>query len=251
MKNVAILLSGGVGSRISSDVPKQYVRIGGYMMISYSLFSLIRNPQIDGIYIVAHETWRDGIVQDIKNVIADSGKAENTDWNHKIIGFADPGENRQCSILNAMEQIKAYVKKYVQDSKEVTVLIHDAARPCLTDDMINRCYAALGEHDGVMPVIPMKDTIYMSDDGHTISGLMNRSKVYAGQAPELFRFDPYYQATLSLLPGKIMRINGTTEPAIMAGLDIVMINGDEGNLKVTTDADMDKIKEVLSLSETV
>ena len=58
------------------------------------------------------------------------------------------------------------------------VMIHDAARPLLTEELINRCFDSLGCHDGVMPVLPMKDTVYFSEEGKTIDSLLNRNKIY-------------------------------------------------------------------------
>ena len=91
----------------------------------------------------------------------------------------------------------------------------------------------------------MKDTVYFSEDGKCISSLINREKVYAGQAPEVFRLVPYIKANEALLPTEILAVNGSTEPAIMAGMDIVMIPGDENNYKITTMADMKKFKASL------
>ena len=94
-----------------------------------------------------------------------------------------------------------------------------------------------------MPVLPMKDTVYLSEDGKGITGLLDRSKVYAGQAPELFRLKPYHMANRSLMPSEIYKINGASEPAVMAGMKIAMIPGDERNTKVTSAGDLEKFVE--------
>ena len=122
------------------------------------------------------------------------------------------------------------------------VLIHDAARPLLSAEQIVDCLDAAREHDGVIPVLMMKDTVYSSEDGLTITSLLNRSQIYAGQAPEVFRLGVYYEANKRLLPDAILRINGSTEPAVMAGLDIAMIPGDEGNFKITTRTDLERFR---------
>jgi 4-diphosphocytidyl-2-methyl-D-erithritol synthase len=95
-----------------------------------------------------------------------------------------------------------------------------------------------------MPTLPMKDTVYLSDDGSSVSKLLDRRKIFAGQAPELFLFKPYYMANTALLPNKIMRINGASEPAILAGMDITMIPGDEDNFKITTMADLNRFMDI-------
>ena len=98
----------------------------------------------------------------------------------------------------------------------------------------------------MMPVLPMKDTVYLSTDGgNSVSQLLDRSEIFAGQAPELFRLKPYYKATAGLLPERILSINGATEPAIIAGMNIAMIQGDEANFKVTTDADLTRFREIV------
>ena len=91
----------------------------------------------------------------------------------------------------------------------------------------------------------MKDTVYSSKDGRHIDGLLNRSEIYAGQAPEAFRLGKYYEANQKLLPDEILKINGSTEPAVLAGMDIAMIPGDEGNFKITTQEDLDRFRDII------
>ena len=69
--------------------------------------------------------------------------------------------------------------------------------------------------------------------------------MYAGQAPETFRLGTYLEANCALLPDEILRINGSTEPAVLAGLDIVMIPGEEQNYKITTEADLRRFEQDL------
>lgn len=230
--NLAILLAGGIGTRINTEVPKQYVRYGAHMMITYALKPLLDSKHIDFIHIVAEHEWRENIVTDAKAAGLDT---------HKIRDFAVPGTTRQVSILNAMQNILTHMSRTMAINlfgNPDTVLIHDAARPFLKEKLIDDCFKALPGHEGVMPVLPIKNTIYRSTDGHKVSELLDRGEIYAGQAPELFCLGPYYWANMKLMPEKIHKINGATEPAFIAGMDIVMIDGDERNFKVTTDEDM-------------
>lgn len=218
--NIALILAGGTGTRLGADIPKQYIKVNGKMIIDYCLETIELSSDIDEVWIVADEMWQ----QNIKKI-------------NKFRGYACPGRNRQLSIYNGLKAIEGSL---TGEEKEVNVLIHDAARPFLTEKLISECVKAVEGHDGVLPVLPMKDTVYYSEDGNVVSSLINRDKVYAGQAPELFRLKPYIKANEALLPDKILLINGSTEPAIMAGLDIAMIPGDENNYKITTKADMDR-----------
>lgn len=239
--NMAILLSGGIGSRLRSDIPKQYIRVSGRLLITYALAKLSEASVIDKIMVVADEEWH-------RLILADA--IENKISTEKIMGFAAPGFNRQASILNGMQEI---LNQTVRDISHImeddTVFIHDAARPLLSLRQINECFDALAGHDGVMPVLPMKDTVYASADGKTISSLLDRNQIFAGQAPELFGFRKYYQANMALLPGRMAAINGSAEPAVLAGMDIAMIAGDENNFKITTPQDLERFRSVVDYSE--
>lgn len=225
----ALVLSGGTGSRLASDVPKQYIEAGGRPIIMYCLRQLSAHGGIDKIQIVADVDWQ----EQIKRWLTDEGLEE------KLAGFSLPGANRQMSIFHGLEDIQRYA------GEDDWVLIHDAARPLLSAAQITACLKAAPGHDGVIPVLPMKDTVYLSTDGKTISSLLDRSQIFAGQAPELFRQGLYHAANQRLLPDEILKINGSTEPAVLAGMDVAMIPGDEGNFKITTRADLERFLERL------
>ena len=236
--NYGILLAGGSGSRTGLQRPKQIEAAGGFYMITHAAKPLLSHDNIDMVCIVVVEDWREKILNDLT-------KADLPV--EKICCFAEPGENRQLSILSGMDAI---ISQWAAESAEAepaeitptdedTVLIHDAARPFLTEQLLSDCYEALPGYGGVMPALPMKDTVYLSREGKTITRLLERDQLFAGQAPELFRFLSYYRANKALLPNRIKTINGAAEPAVMFGMEIGMIAGDEKNFKVTTESDME------------
>lgn len=232
--NIALILSGGTGRRMGLDTPKQYIEVCGRSIISYCMQTLSGHKGIAAVQIVAEEEWRELISESINRL----AEAENLEISEKFKGFSKPGANRQLSILSGLKDIR----EYASDSDYV--LIHDAARPQLSVRLITDCLDAVTGHDGVIPVLPMKDTVYSSKDGKTITSLLSRSQIFAGQAPELFVLGKYYEANRELLPDRILQINGSTEPAVMAGMDIAMIPGDEGNFKITTGADLNRFREI-------
>lgn len=225
----ALILSGGIGTRVGSDIPKQYIKVNDKPILIYCLEQLTQNEKIDAIQIVAAAEWQAEI----------SMWLEEYHVNRKFKGFSIPGENRQLSIFHGLTSIKEYA------SDNDFVFIHDAARPMLTQKMIEECIDAADGHDGVLPVLPMKDTVYYSEDQKTVSSLLERSRIFAGQAPEVFVLGKYYEANKCLLPNAILKINGSTEPAIMMGMDIAMIPGDEGNFKITTKADLERFSQII------
>lgn len=225
----ALILSGGSGTRMGMDIPKQYIKVNGRTVISYCLEIFFVHEMIDAVQIVADEAWQE-MLSEIVRQLCKVGKFR---------GFSSPGRTRQYSILNGLNDIR----KYSGDSDYV--LVHDAARPFVSHTLIADCIGAVRGHDGVLPVLPMKDTVYFSGDGRKVSSLLERSRVFAGQAPELFVLGKYYEANRRLLPDDIFKINGSTEPAIMAGMDIAMIPGDERNFKITTAADLERFREIV------
>lgn len=224
--NIALVLAGGIGSRIGSNVPKQYIEVGGKPIISYCLDTFIMHEKVDAIWIVADEMWHSYILEHVRT--------------EKFQGFSIPGDNRQMSIWHGLCDIKASMEE-----DEGLVIIHDAVRPLLCSKQIDDCITGMIDFDGVMPVLPMKDTVYLSQDGKTVSKLLDRSRIFAGQAPEVFRLNKYYEANKKLFPEKILQINGSTEPAILMGMDILMIPGDEQNFKITTKEDLSRFREMI------
>ena len=226
---IALVLSGGTGSRLGADIPKQYLRVQRRPVLLYCMETLHKSPTIDAIQIVAAQERQEEI----------SGWREEYGLTEKCREFSLPGENRQLSIYNGLTDIR----RYAQDDD--LVLIHDAARPLLSPELIEGCTEAIEGYEGVLPVLPMKDTVYFSEDGMQITSLLDRQAVFAGQAPELFRLGIYYQANERLLPEEILRINGSTEPAVLAGMQIAMVPGDERNFKITTPADLERFRQIV------
>ena len=231
--NIALILSGGTGTRLGVDIPKQYIEVAGKPIITYCMETLFLHKYIDAVHIVADYEWKEKIREWMKS------NKELLSFLGKFRGFSEPGGNRQLSIMNGLTDIH----KYAKDTD--LVMIHDAARPLLTERLITECFEVAENHDGVLPVLPMKDTIYGSSDGKRITGLLKREELFAGQAPEVFRLGKYYEANQKLLPEQILTINGSAEPAILAGMDVAMIPGDESNFKITTKEDLERFREIV------
>lgn len=222
--NIAIILAGGTGSRLGGDIPKQYIEVSGKPIISYCLDKFENHTQIDNIVIVASEIWQDYIMSWIEK-----------DNLSKFAGFAPAGSSRQHSIVNGM--IKAKSIGAVADDN---IIIHDAARPNVSERIISQCMDELSEYDGAMPVLPVKDTIYLSENGENITSLLNRDQLYAGQAPESFKYGKYLEIHNGMTEEDLSKVRGSSEIAYRHGLKICMIPGDECNYKITTKEDLNK-----------
>jgi len=228
--NIAIILSGGVGSRMGLDTPKQYVLVNKQPVISYCLKTFFDNTQTDAIIICVADEWKE-FVQ--KNVVKLNP--------HKPIFYAKAGETRQYSVFNSL-----IAAKECGFSDDDIILIHDAARPLVSQDLINRCYNGCAHADGIMPVIPVKDTTYLSEDGKHIHSLLNRNHLWGGQSPEAFRFGKYLKIHNEISREELLKINGSTEIAFKAGLDCQMVDGEPMNLKITTPEDLSNFETIIN-----
>lgn len=222
----AIVLAGGTGSRLGGDTPKQYLMAGDRPVIGYCLETFQKNERIDRVLIVCAGEWRDFIKEWIDALHIE-----------KFCGFAPGGKSRQHSIYHALLE----AKRQGQNEEDI-VLVHDAARPWVDDAIIGQCIDAALEADGAMPVITVKDTVYLSRDGRRIDGLLCRDELFAGQAPESFRFGPYLRIHEQLGDEELGRIRGSSEIAYRSGMDIRLVTGSEGNYKITTMEDLDKFR---------
>ncbi|MBR0090503.1 MAG: 2-C-methyl-D-erythritol 4-phosphate cytidylyltransferase [Lachnospiraceae bacterium] len=269
--NIAIILSGGTGTRIRSDIPKQYMEVEGHTMIADCLQSFFGHPKIDAVQVVAHESWHAFIRRQAEQ--AHRGAFERRraprrrradDGSHlpdeKFRGFSAPGTIRALSIVNALRDLKETA------ADDDIVIIHDAARPFVSADLISRLIEAASAQDGAMPALSMKDTVYLlpEQDGAWRNAfetadvgmetgtlqLLPRARVVAGQAPEAFRFGKYLEANEALMPEKILAIKGSSEVAVLQGMDIVVIEGEETDFKITSDDDLARYRVQLRKEDT-
>lgn len=220
----AIILSGGVGSRMGADRPKQYLEVGNKPIIWHCLQLFEQHPLIDQVIIVAALVWQDYI----KSMISILEMK-------KFAGFAAAGGSRQQSIYHGLLKAKENGAK-----DDDIVIIHDAVRPCVSARILSDCVNMLDQADGAMPVLTVKDTVYKSADGKYIAALLNRDEIFAGQAPESFRFGKYFAVHENLSEEELASIRGSSEIAFKAGMKIRMFDGDEKNYKITTPADLEK-----------
>lgn len=237
---LCILLSGGVGTRLGASTPKQYIEVNGKSIIEYTLNAIMSWKNMDSLVIVADKNWREYIRAIVEKVIK---KKHGNGIN--FFGFAEPGKNRQLSILSALKTIEKNM------APDAVVMIHDGVRPCLSSQLLKRCNEALGKSDGVMPYLPVKDTVYLKDENDNLCGLIRRDSLAAGQTPEFFDYWKYLSANETLSEEEILTINGSSEPAVLSKMKISLVPGDEGNFKITTPADLERFTAIIMGAETV
>jgi 2-C-methyl-D-erythritol 4-phosphate cytidylyltransferase len=225
--NYAVLLAGGKGERIkSTGIPKQFYKIGDKPLIAYALGEMGKCALIDVICIVSFPEKYDEI----------RGIARSLNIPQKLI-FAEAGKSRQHSVLNGLSAFKN--EPFENDT---LVIVHDAARPLAKSDDFEKCIKAADGAHGATPALSPSDTIYLSDRGDTITALLDRDNLFAGQTPECYNFAKYLAAFLSFSDDEISKIRGGSEIAFLSGMNIRLYPGNPLNIKITTERDLEFLK---------
>lgn len=232
--NIAVILAGGTGTRMRSDgFPKQYLEIKSKPVLIYTLENFQACPDVDKIIVVAHPDWHDRILAWSKQYAIE-----------KFVCLAPQGETRQESARNGLLACEQF-----HPAAGDIVLIHDAARPLVTPDLITACANGLQGHDGCLPVIPMKDSLCFSPDGHKLANLVDRTTLFCGQSPEAFYLLPYLELNRNAPLEGLQKSRACFELAYRNGMDIYMVPGEENNFKLTINEDLTRLSNLLDQNE--
>lgn len=226
--NFAVMLSGGVGTRMRSDgFPKQYLEVEGKPVIMYALEPFLACEDIDEIVIVASPVWKERIMEWLKvyNVA-------------KPVSVVQNGNTRQESLMNGLLACAGKCQLKPQDK----VLIHEAVRPLVNARIIRDCIAALDKYDSCLPVVPIHDSTYVSYDKITASEMIDRDKIFCGQAPEGFRLKMYLELNQNSSSVELATIRGSSELSLIKGHTVGLIEGDPNNFKLTRPSDLQLFK---------
>lgn len=227
--NFGVILAGGVGSRMHNDIPKQYVKVEGKPVLVYTMERFQKCARIDSIVIVADEAWR----EDIWRWIGKYGI-------EKFLCFADPGTTRQDSVFSGLKACMPY-----SEDENDKVVIHEAARALASDKLIREIVDGLDGYDACIPVLPVNDSMIFSRTGDTIDDLLDRTKLFCGQAPESFLLHPYCELNAGLPAWERASIRADHELCYRAGWRVKCIPGEENNFKLTTPGDFDRMSSLL------
>jgi 2-C-methyl-D-erythritol 4-phosphate cytidylyltransferase len=227
MKRIAIIPAGGSGSRFNSPIPKQYVKVLGNEIISYTLKTFQNSSFVDEIIIAAEMSYFETLNQIKKKYGFD-----------KISRIVQGGKERQDSVYNSLISGSF--------SEDDLMIVHDAARPLLTDQLLEKAIAAAEEHDSIAVAIRARDTLLKGKDH--ITEYINRDEIYYAQTPQIFRYEILKKAFEFV---KISNFVGTDESMIVkkAGFDVRVVEGDFKNFKITTESDLEIFEKLIDFSE--
>jgi 2-C-methyl-D-erythritol 4-phosphate cytidylyltransferase len=206
--------------------PKQFIELLGHPALYYTLRAFEDAPDVDKVYAV-------GDRERIEKLASEAGIGKYT-------GCAEPGETRALSTRNGL--------LLCDDEEEAIVLIHDGSRCLITPGLIGRVVgAARGGADGVVPALPVSDTIKVAENA-SITQTLDRAKLHAAQTPQAFRLD--LLCRIYAAPEWVLRA-ATDDASLVenAGGRLMMVAGEKTNIKLTTPEDLIVAEAILLARE--
>jgi len=209
---IALIVAAGDSRRMGGDIPKQYQAIGGKSLLRRSVEAYLRHPGISGVKVVINPAHQNFYEEHTRRLL--------------LLPPAHGGATRQ-------ESVKLGLMSLEQDAPDY-VLVHDAARPNVSQETIDHVLAGLESASAVIPALPVIDTLkHVEDD--LVVGTIERKKLFRAQTPQGFAFgailDAHRQCT---------GLGYTDDAAVAenAGLEVKIVSGSEHNYKITTAEDM-------------
>lgn len=231
IKNIAVVLAGGIGTRLGLSTPKQFFKVAGKMVIEHTVDVFERNPHINEIVIVSNPM----LVADLENIVLRNG------WK-KVTHILKGGKERYDSSLAA---IRAF------EGEEVNLIFHDAVRPLVSQRIVDDVVKALETYQAVNVAIPTADTI-IDVEGDFIDHIPDRSRLRRGQTPQAFRCAVIAEAYRRALKDPDFR---TTDDCgvvrrYMPEVPIYVVAGEETNMKLTYKEDTYMMDKFFQLKNT-
>ena len=176
MQNIAVILAGGIGARVGGNTPKQLLPLpDGHSVLEHAVNAFEQSPHIHEVCIVMHPDY---IAHAEQMLLANA-------W-QKVHHIIPGGKERWESSVNAIRAITHYPLSITL--KEINLLLHDAARPFVSQEIIARVCEALEEHEAVTVAIPSTDTVYEMAD-NKVARIPQRSTIMRAQTPQAFRLE--------------------------------------------------------------
>jgi 2-C-methyl-D-erythritol 4-phosphate cytidylyltransferase len=218
----AVVVAAGRGDRLGLDRPKAFAKLGGRPLLAESLARLEDSDWVDSIVVVAPEEWEEPSILLAEEIGAG-----------KVTACVAGGATRAESVRAGVAEIGA---------EALVVLVHDAARPLLVAEVVERVLAPLGEGwDGAVPALQVADTLKRAGDDGTVLETVDRAGVHAVQTPQAFLAAVLREA----LTGDLADASDCAALVERRGGRVRVVEGDRRLLKVTTQADLDFVESLL------
>jgi 2-C-methyl-D-erythritol 4-phosphate cytidylyltransferase/2-C-methyl-D-erythritol 2,4-cyclodiphosphate synthase len=216
-----IVVAAGHGTRTKSTTPKQYMNLHGVPMLRHTVQLFLENENIDGVLVVYNPNHKDLYEFAVGDL--------------DILSPVAGGITRQESVLHGLEAIKKY--------KPNKVLIHDAARPLVSQRIINSVIDAVNENVSVIPVVAIEDTLKRYENGK-VTDTVDRTELIRAQTPQGFMFNEILKSHK-----EAKGMDFTDDASIQEHFlnEVTTIDGSQLNFKITTEEDFERAEKIMSI----
>lgn len=222
----AVIAAGGIGSRMGSEKPKQYIEIDGKAIICHTALKFSAIDRIEKVIILCPEEWVDytkKLINDEKTVVIRGGATRND------------------TLMKAID----YIEETDGLSAETVLITHDAVRPFVTEEIIENNIDAVLEYGATGTAIPATDTIFESVNSDIISSVPDRSKLYQAQTPQCFGALKLRELYNSLTDSEKEVLTDACKIFTIKGYDVHLVKGDVSNIKITYPYDLTVAEAIL------
>lgn len=226
--NGVVIVAAGTGSRMNMGINKQFIKLEGKEIIAYTIEKFYNNSNIEDIVVVVKEDESEFFKKEILDK-----------YNFKNVKIAYGGKERQDSVYNGLKLL---------DEKCDVVLIHDGARPFVSDKIIDKSIEEAKEHKAIVVGVPVKDTIKVIDNDKNIVDTPNRSVLWSVQTPQTFDYNILIDAYKDAFKNKFY---GTDDAMLVEriGYKVKMLEGSYNNIKITTQEDLNIGSQILRVQD--
>jgi 2-C-methyl-D-erythritol 4-phosphate cytidylyltransferase len=216
-KIFAIIPAAGQGTRIGESVPKQYIPIAGQPMMFHSINALVSIGRIERVFVVLSPLDRHW------------GQHDWSAFPDKLEAIFAGGDSRAGSVMNTLATLEKQI------AKDDWVLVHDAARPCISHELVEQFLDEIGDDQvGGLLAVPVADTLKSADENQRVAATVPRLNLWRAQTPQMFRYE-------ILRRGLEKKPDASDEAQAVESIGYNaprLVQGDDLNIKVTFAADL-------------
>ena len=214
--NIALILAAGSGSRMgNADKPKQFLPIYGKPLMIHTIEAFEVHEDVDAIVIVTNDNYVDQVKVWCKQYDL-----------AKVKAVVAGGNERQISVYNGLQAVKN-----IAQSNDDVILIHDAARPLISQRIITDNISVCKQYGAVDTVIKASDTIVRSKDDQSISDIPLRKELYQGQTPQTFKLSMILDAHEHAIKNNLPDVTDDAKLVLSLGKEVRLVEGSKQNIR--------------------
>lgn len=224
--NFAGILAGGIGSRMESSVPKQFLKIGDTPIVVRTLNTFLNEKCVDKVILAMNPQWEEYCRNMLTEYGVDISRVE----------IIHGGTSRFLSMVNIVKKSMEILGGDL--TEDDMMLIHDCARPFVSSRIINDNFVIAKEYDMVTTSVPTIDTVLIAEDGKQSTVVPNRDTVFLDQGPQTFKIKEFDDLYEKLTQEEIDAYMEAGRMYLEHDLSVGIVKGERTNFKITTEFDM-------------